>query len=55
VPDRVVTYEDLVDELGRTLSAAMPSPDFLRRYRDPARTRRYNGLDVAASATNACR
>jgi uncharacterized protein YndB with AHSA1/START domain len=55
VPDRVITYEDLVDELGRALSAALPSPEFLRRYRDPARTRRYNGLHVAASATDACR
>jgi uncharacterized protein YndB with AHSA1/START domain len=45
VPDRVILYEDFVVELACRLAEATPRPAFLRRHRNLARTRRFNGLD----------
>ncbi len=41
-PSRVMTYEDLMIDLSQILSDTMPSPAFMRRYRDLRRTWRYN-------------
>ncbi len=39
-PERVLTFEDMLVEVSDRLASAVPSPAFLRRYRDLARIRR---------------
>ena len=50
VPDRVMTYEDLVVELSNIVADTMPSPAFLRQYRSLARTRKFNPAVPSAHA-----
>lgn len=49
-PDRVITYEQMILEMSEILADAIPSPGFMRRYRDLARTNKFNQevLDEAA-------
>jgi hypothetical protein len=37
-----MTYEELLVEVSEILADSVPSPAFLRRYRDLRRTRAYN-------------
>lgn len=41
-PDRVITYEELVVELAGILGDLVPSPAFMRTYRDLQRIRRFS-------------
>ncbi len=41
-PDRVITYEQMIVELSEILADAIPSPRFMRRYRDLARIYKFN-------------
>lgn len=42
VPDRVMTYEDLIVELSKIMADTLPSPVFMRTYRNLAQTRKFN-------------
>lgn len=44
-PDRIITYERMIVELAEILAEAIPSPAFMRTYRNLARTQRYNGVN----------
>jgi len=44
-PDRVMTYEQMIVELSHIMADAIPSPAFMRQYRNLAVTRRYNNLE----------
>jgi uncharacterized protein YndB with AHSA1/START domain len=41
-PDRVITYEQMLVEMSEILADAIPSPGFMRRHRDLARTYKFN-------------
>ena len=42
VPDRVMTYEDMIVELSKIVADTIPSPAFMRKYRNLARLREFN-------------
>ncbi len=44
-PDRVMTFEQMIVELSYIMADAIPSPAFMRQYRNLAVTRRYNDLE----------
>lgn len=41
-PDRVITYEQMIVEFSQIMADAIPSPAFMRKYRDLARTHKFN-------------
>jgi hypothetical protein len=43
-PNHVMTYEEMLVELSRIMADVIPSPAFMRQYRNLAVTRRYNEI-----------